>query len=32
MIKSLRKMLLVACLAAPSVLSAQVCLVSKGKA
>lgn len=31
MIKSLRKMLLVACLAAPSVLSAQVCLVSKGK-
>lgn len=31
MIKSLRKMLLVACLAAPSVLPAQVCLVSKGK-
>ena len=32
MIKSLRKILLVACLAAPSVLPAQVCLVSKGKA
>lgn len=32
MIKTLRKMLLVACLAAPSVLPAQVCLVSKGKA
>lgn len=32
MIKSLRKRLLVACLAAPSVLPAQVCLVSKGKA
>lgn len=31
MIRSLRKMLLVACLAAPSVLPAQVCLVSKGK-
>lgn len=31
MIKSLRKILLVACLAAPSVLPAQVCLVSKGK-
>lgn len=32
MIRSLRKILLVACLAAPSVLPAQVCLVSKGKA
>ncbi len=31
MIKSLRKMLLVACLAAPCAVSAQVCLVSKGK-
>ncbi|MBL6517186.1 DUF4838 domain-containing protein [Leyella stercorea] len=31
MINTLRKMLLVACLAAPSVLPAQVCLVSKGK-
>lgn len=31
MIRSLRKMLLVACLAAPSVLPAQVYLVSKGK-
>ena len=31
MIKSLRKILLVACLAAPCAVSAQVCLVSKGK-
>lgn len=31
MIKSLRKILLVTCLAAPCVLPAQVCLVSKGK-
>lgn len=32
MIKTLRKMLLVACLAAPCAVPAQVCLVSKGKA